>query len=78
MMIRFYSLLVLLYDIVYFSIFTFFSIVQTLFRLLCPLRPKSVRDEVAVVSKAPSTRLSRYLQTYSFNTVDICPSGYRR
>lgn len=50
-MIRIYSLLVLLYDIVYLAVFTFFSIAQTVYRLAFPLKAKSVNDELAVVRR---------------------------
>lgn len=49
-MIRLYSLLVLCYDIFYLAIFTAYSILQTLYRIVCPRPSKSVQDEVAVVS----------------------------
>lgn len=49
-MIRIYSLLVLLYDIVYLGIFTGYSIFQSIWHTFFPKPQKSVRDEVAVVS----------------------------
>lgn len=49
-MIRIYSLLVLLYDIVYLGIFTSYSIAQAIFRILFPPPTKAINDEVAVVS----------------------------
>lgn len=50
-MIRIYSWLVLLYDVVYLGIFTCYSILQALYRIVCPRPVKSVQDEVAVVSE---------------------------
>lgn len=52
-MIRIYSLLVLLYDIVYLAVFTGYSILHAFYRLLCPRSVKSLQDEVAVVSRVP-------------------------
>lgn len=49
-MIRIYSFIVLLFDIVYLCMYTGYSILHTLYRIVCPRPTKSVQGEVAVVS----------------------------